>query len=145
MLFQNIVNFTPLSALAGGVLIGLGAALLLFANGRIAGISGITAGLAGVDKRWRLFFIAGLVISGTGLPYWLNWPWPAYTTPAAGVMIAGLLVGFGSRLGSGCTSGHGVCGLARLSWRSLVAVMVFMLSAMATVYVMRHLLAGGGL
>ncbi|MDA0663722.1 MAG: YeeE/YedE family protein [Proteobacteria bacterium] len=136
-------NFTPYSAAAGGALIGLGAALLLLLNGRIAGISGIVSGAlsrpAG-DTQWRLLFIAGLVL-GVGA---IVWTMPLPFTPRTGfspaiLVLAGLLVGFGSRLGSGCTSGHGVCGLARFSPRSLVATLTFMTTGIATVYVVRHL------
>lgn len=136
-------NFTPYSATAGGALIGLGAALLLLLNGRIAGISGIVSGTlsrpAG-DTQWRLLFIAGLVL-GVGA---IVWTMPLPFTPRTGfspaiLVLAGLLVGFGSRLGSGCTSGHGVCGLARFSPRSLVATLTFMTTGIATVYVVRHL------
>ena len=136
-------NFTPYSAAAGGALIGLGAALLLLLNGRIAGISGIVSGAlsrpAG-DTQWRLLFIAGLVL-GVGA---IVWTMPLPFTPRTGfspaiLVLAGLLVGFGSRLGSGCTSGHGVCGLARFSPRTLVATLTFMTTGIATVYVVRHL------
>lgn len=131
---------TPVSALTGGVLIGAAAALLLVFNGRIAGISGILGGLlkpTASDSAWRVCFLLGLAAS----------PWvysQAFALPVAQVsqdagllIIAGLLVGFGTRLGGGCTSGHGVCGIARLSPRSVVATMVFMATAMLTVY-FRH-------
>ncbi|WP_199098133.1 YeeE/YedE family protein [Dyella sp. ASV21] len=136
-----------LLATLGGVLIGLSAVLLMGALGRIAGISGIAGGLlagAGTgDRAWRYAFVLGLVVaplllalvrgdSGVGVPQ-VSWPWMA---------AAGLLVGFGTRLGSGCTSGHGVCGIARLSPRSLVATGVFMLVGIVTVLVVRHLLGG---
>ena len=139
-------NFTPLSAAIGGVLIGLAAALLLWLNGRIAGISGILTGAleqTGAPRGWRWMFLAGLV--GGGFLALL-----AGHQPAAGitgmsgpvVIAAGLLVGVGTRLGSGCTSGHGVCGIARLSVRSLAATLTFMLTASATVFVVRHVLGG---
>ena len=134
-------NFTPVSALAGGVLIGLASVWLLAANGRIAGVSGILHGLFAQppgDRVWRAAFIAGLIVAGlawrvffpTATPS-MHWGWLA---------LAGLLVGFGTRIGGGCTSGHGVCGLGRFSLRSLVAVMVFMAAGMAATFVMRHVL-----
>jgi uncharacterized membrane protein YedE/YeeE len=133
-------------ALGGGVLIGIAATLLLWLNGRIAGISGIVYGLftaPASDRAWRLAFLAGLMGVG-GLAMRLS---PAYAEPRDGfptvlLIVAGLLVGFGTRLGSGCTSGHGVCGLGRFSLRSLVAVLTFITVAIATVFVMRHV-AGG--
>ncbi|KEQ14189.1 YeeE/YedE [Endozoicomonas montiporae] len=139
MPWNEIVNFTPIHGLAGGALLGLGAAVLLLFNGRIAGFSGIISSLRVRNNLWKLAFIAGALISGTVLHQALNLPAPESQLPASGLIIAGLLVGFGTRLGNGCTSGHGVCGLSRFSLRSLVAVMVFMASAMATVFVMRHL------
>ncbi len=137
--------FTPWPSLAGGVLIGLAAALLILANGRIAGISGIVGGLlrpVTEDRGWRLAFLAGLLAA----PWvWLlASQWPAVQIDAgwAELVIAGLLVGIGTRYGAGCTSGHGVCGLSRLSPRSLVATLTFMAAGFATVFVLRHLLAG---
>jgi len=137
-------HFTPWTALAGGLLIGLAAALLLLLNGRIAGISGIIGAMlprppAG-DSAWRLAFIAGLIAAP--LAYTLAAPLPeSHITAGWGTLVAaGLLVGFGTRLGSGCTSGHGVCGLSRLSPRSLVATLTFMALGFATVFVVRHLL-----
>ena len=136
-------NFTPIIALVGGGLIGLAATLLMLTNGRIAGISGIANGLLfgddNNDKSWRLFFIVGLVI-GCGLYVFFN---PAAYQPRSGfsvvtLMIAGLLVGFGTRLGNGCTSGHGVCGLARLSVNSLIATLVFLGAGMLTVFFMTN-------
>jgi uncharacterized membrane protein YedE/YeeE len=139
-------NFTPFSALAGGSLIGLAAALLLLLNGRIAGVSGILGGIVGASVReaaWRAAFIAGLVLSpivyaasGATLPR------ISIDHSVGALIIAGLLVGFGTRLGSGCTSGHGVCGLARRSRRSLVATAVFMGTAILTVFVSRHVIGG---
>lgn len=136
-------RFTPWTALAGGVLIGLAAALFLLLNGRIAGISGILGGLlrpARRDIAWRVAFLAGLI--GAPLLYSLLAPLPLPRIEAgSGVLIAaGLLVGAGTRYGAGCTSGHGVCGLSRLSPRSLVATLSFMAAGFATVYVGRHLL-----
>jgi uncharacterized protein len=137
-------QFTPLAALAGGLLIGLAAALLLHINGRIAGISGILGGLlqrpAAGDLAWRIAFALGLIVAP--LAWRLFAPLPAIEV-ASGVpllVVAGLLVGFGSRLGSGCTSGHGVCGLSRLSPRSIVATLTFMGLGFATVFVVRHLI-----
>jgi hypothetical protein len=138
-----IENFTPVSALMGGALIGAAATMLLLLNGRIAGISGIAGGLVPPvrgDIAWRLLFVAGLVI-GAGL-YRLADPAStiAIESPTPVLVLAGLLVGVGTQLGRGCTSGHGVCGLARLSPRSLVATVVFMLVAGVTVYVVRHVI-----
>ncbi|KQZ79351.1 hypothetical protein ASD55_01140 [Rhodanobacter sp. Root561] len=135
-----------LLSVLGGVLIGVAAVLLMAALGRIAGISGIAGSLIrrGVgDRGWRIAFVAGLVIapwllwlirgdSGIGAPQ-TGLPW---------MLLAGLLVGFGTGIGSGCTSGHGVCGIARLSPRSLLATAVFMVFGIATVYVVRHLPGG---
>jgi len=138
-------QFTPLAALGGGILIGLAAALLLLANGRIAGISGITGGLlrpARGDVGWRLAFLLGLA----GAP--LAWLAAGAMPPAqidhapALLTLSGLLVGIGTRFGSGCTSGHGVCGIARLSPRSIAATACFMLAGFATVFVMRHVIGG---
>jgi len=129
--------------LAGGVLIGLAATALLWLNGRIAGVSGITAGalfpLRG-DAAWRYAFLLGLIAAGALALHWLPASAPSRVGfPPALLIVAGLLVGFGTRLGGGCTSGHGVCGLGRLSLRSLVAVGVFMLTAIVTTFVMRHI------
>jgi uncharacterized membrane protein YedE/YeeE len=137
------INFTPWTALAGGVLIGLASAMFILLNGRIAGISGILGGLlrpAPGDIGWRAAFIAGLVLAP--LVYGLFAPLPQVQIDAGSVTLigAGLLVGIGTRYGSGCTSGHGVCGISRLSPRSLVATAAFMLAGFATVFVVRHLL-----
>jgi uncharacterized membrane protein YedE/YeeE len=132
-----------LSALLGGVMIGLSATLLLLLNGRIAGISGIVNGLTQASRReewaWRAAFVAGLMAAGGMAMHWLG---PATPSPASVPVLigAGLLVGFGTRMGGGCTSGHGVCGLGRLSKRSLVAVLVFMGVAVVTVFVVRHMI-----
>ncbi|HEY0838414.1 MAG TPA: YeeE/YedE thiosulfate transporter family protein [Azospirillum sp.] len=136
-------NFTPIAALAGGALIGLSAALLLVLNGRVAGISSMLGGLVTPDRgetAWRLAFLAGLLAAP--LAYLaLGGTLPEVRPDASTALLVagGLLVGFGTRLGSGCTSGHGVCGLARLSPRSLAATAVFMAAAVATVFVARHL------
>lgn len=138
-------HFTPISALAGGLLIGLSASLLLLFKGRIAGISGIVGGLLQRQKTgdfvWRVAFILGLVFAPVLYGVVAQLPdshiesgWPA-------LVLAGLLVGFGTRFGSGCTSGHGVCGLSRLSPRSMVATLTFMGTGFITVFVARHLLA----
>ena len=130
-------------AVAGGALIGVASSLLILLNGRIAGISGILGGLlqpGSSDTGWGFTFLAGLVIAP--LVYDLLATLPVVEVEAESwlLILAGLLVGFGTRLGSGCTSGHGVCGIARLSRRSIAATLVFIGSGMLTVYVMRHLL-----
>jgi uncharacterized membrane protein YedE/YeeE len=137
-------NFTPYSALAGGVLIGISVTLLLLFNGRIAGVSGILNGLFFAEKNdrlWRLLFLTGLVLGGLlfqlGLPEFNN---PRQNYPVSLLAIGGFLVGFGARMANGCISGHGVCGLANLSVRSLVATCAFMGAGMLTVYIVRHLL-----
>ena len=139
-------NFTPVSALGGGVLIGLASVWLLAANGRIAGVSGILHGLVGGmsaqppgDRAWRAAFVAGLIVAGFAW-HFLVGGFPSREIGLGWVAAAGLLVGFGTRLGGGCTSGHGVCGLGRFSLRSLVAVIVFMAAGMAATFVVRHLL-----
>ncbi len=133
-----------LSGLLGGVLIGLSATLLLWSIGRIAGISGIVNGLGTAprsDRVWRVAFLLGLMAAGgIALQFLPDAPSRAQTGSTPLLLLAGLLVGFGTRIGGGCTSGHGVCGLGRLSWRSLAAVLTFMTTAMATVFVMRHLI-----
>ena len=136
-------HFTPYSSLAGGLLIGVAAAMFLLLNGRIMGISGILGGwlrpVAG-DIGWRVAFILGLLAAP--LAYGLAAPLPAVQVDATltTLGIAGLLVGVGTRYGSGCTSGHGVCGLSRLSLRSLVATASFMLAGFVTVFIVRHLI-----
>ena len=134
---------TALTALAGGVLIGLSASLLLLLNGRVAGVSGILNGVvfakAG-DVSWRIAFLVGLIAAGgLYMAFAPGAPLPRADFPRTGLVVAGLLVGFGTRMGNGCTSGHGVCGLGRLSVRSLVAVLTFMATAVATTFVVRHL------
>ena len=134
--------FTPWSALIGGMLIGLAAAMFALLNGRVAGISGVLGGLfkpTRGDIGWRVAFIGGLV--GASLVYRLFAALPAVQIDASYVALvgAGLLVGLGTRYGSGCTSGHGVCGLSRLSPRSLVATLAFMGAGFVTVFVVRHL------
>jgi uncharacterized protein len=137
--------FTPWSALAGGAIIGLAAAMFALVNGRIAGISGILGGLLRPtlpDTGWRVAFIAGLVAAP--LVYAAFAALPPITIDARYpvLILAGVLVGVGTRYGAGCTSGHGVCGLSRMSPRSLVATLVFMAAGFATVYVTRHLIGG---
>lgn len=134
--------FTPWASLFGGALIGLAAALLVLMNGRIAGISGILGGLlraARGERGWRLAFLAGLI--GAPLVYGMVHPLPEVQVDAGYplLIVAGLAVGIGTRYGAGCTSGHGVCGLSRLSLRSLAATLAFMLAGFVTVFVMRHI------
>lgn len=136
-------SFTPGTSLAGGLLIGLASALFLLFNGRIAGISGIVGGLlkpARGDVAWRVAFAAGLVIAP--LVYALAAPLPQVHVEASYpvLLIAGLLVGIGTRYGSGCTSGHGICGLSRRSPRSVMATVAFMFAGFVTVYIARHLI-----
>lgn len=135
-------HFTPSTALAGGVLIGIAVGVFVLLTGRIAGISGVLGGLlrpAGGDIGWRVAFLAGLV--GSPLLYRLIAPMPALRIDAGMpfLVVAGVLVGVGTRYAAGCTSGHGVCGIARLSPRSLVATLLFMGAGFATVFVVRHL------
>lgn len=142
-------SFTPWSALGGGLLIGVAATLLVLVNGRIAGVSGIVDGLIQSQGRsgWQIAFVGGLLaapwllhgfLPGAGNPsaVWSMQAWPL-------LLLAGFLVGFGARLANGCTSGHGVCGLARLSIRSLWAVLMFLGTGFATVFFVRHVLGGG--
>ena len=137
-------NFTPVGGLIGGSLIGLSTVLLILFNGRIAGISGIVGGLLatkGPEIGWRAVFVVGLLIgafvymlaTGVALPVNIQASLPV-------TVIAGLLVGFGARLGSGCTSGHGICGIARFSKRSIVATLVFFITAIMTVFLTHHVL-----
>ncbi len=139
-------NFTPLSALIGGGLIGAAIGVLLWLNGRIAGISGVLGGLLQAEpgeRAWRLAFLAGLVLGPLLYVAIEGEVKPLTVTNSLPLLIAGgLLVGFGTRLGNGCTSGHGVCGLARLSGRSLAATVSFFVTAALTVFVVRHLLGG---
>ena len=130
-------------ALAGGVLIGLAATLLLWLNGRVAGVSGILNGVIfpnAADVSWRAAFLIGLIVAaGAYMALVPAAPLPRGDYSRVALIAAGLLVGFGTRMGNGCTSGHGVCGIGRLSMRSLVAVMTFMATAIATTFVVRHL------
>jgi len=135
--------FTPTAALAGGVLIGSAAAVFALFNGRIAGISGVLGGLLGPvkgDLGWRVAFVLGLVAAPLAYAVFASVPAPRIDVGWGELAIAGLLVGIGTRYGSGCTSGHGVCGLSRLSLRSLVATATFMGAGFATVFVVRHLI-----
>jgi uncharacterized protein len=141
-----VAAFDPVFALAGGALIGLASVLLMMLIGRIAGISGILIGcfaLVGGDKSWRLAFVAGLIAApiASGL---VGYPPPTPQMPMSWTIIvsAGFLVGLGARVGGGCTSGHGVCGIARLSVRSIVATATFMTTALVVVAIMRHGLGG---
>lgn len=149
MLPVNPTEFTPWASLAGGVLIGLSAVMVMVLFGRIAGIAGITRGAIGMsgagDWSWRLSFVAGLVAAPL-LVAMLKGEAVKQTVSddLVAMGFAGLLVGVGTALGSGCTSGHGVCGLARLSKRSLTAVLTFMVAAAATVFMLRHV-AGGAI
>jgi len=139
-----VTPFTPVSALIGGALIGLSAIWLMAANGRIAGIFGIAGGLIGPsvpDRLWRLAFVAGLIAAPLIVMLAAG---PVAVTIEAGpltLIAAGLLVGVGTQMGSGCTSGHGVCGLSLFSPRSLVSVAVFMAAGAVTVFITRHLIA----
>jgi uncharacterized membrane protein YedE/YeeE len=139
-------NFTPISAAIGGALIGLSAVLLMAFTGRIAGVSGIFAGLINpqtTDRAWRAAFIAGLVAAPLGAAF-VGYAVPTPQMPGSyfAIVVGGLLVGFGTRLSSGCTSGHGICGIARLSPRSIVATGVFMATAIVVVALTHHVFAG---
>jgi uncharacterized protein len=139
-------HFTPGASLAGGVLIGVAAAIFILVCGRVLGISGILGGLLPPrrgDAAWRISFVLGLLAAPATLAWLAPASWVSAPRIEAGPLLlvaAGVLVGFGTRLGSGCTSGHGVCGVSRLSMRSLVATLSFMAAGAAVVWVMRHLL-----
>ena len=144
-------TFTPWASLGGGILIGLSAVMVMGLFGRIAGISGITKGFLGAvlatpgtprDRDWRLAFLLGLMAAPLALTLAGETVSQTVPTNLIGMAVAGLLVGLGTALGSGCTSGHGVCGLARLSLRSFAAVVTFMAAGFATVFVLRHVLGG---
>ena len=140
---ETITHFTPWSGLLGGLLIGLSAVLLLWVNGRIAGISGIVGGLlspAQGETAWRASFLIGMLAGGATYLLATGGLGVAVQVNTGLMALAGLLVGFGTRLGGGCTSGHGVCGIGRLSQRSIVATGSFMLAAAVTVFVVRHVL-----
>ena len=139
-------HFTPTASLLGGMFIGLSASAMLLANGKIAGISGIVAGLLSPTKHdilWRLVFVAGLLAGGFLLRFFSTRSFEIGSVRSGGALaLAGLLVGFGTRLGNGCTSGHGVCGISRGSKRSLIATATFMAMGAAAVYIVNHLLGG---
>lgn len=138
-------TFTPFISLGGGFAIGLGAVLLMLGLGRILGATGIMSGLLFADNRdeasWRLAMVVGM-IAAPGLIFWVTGTMPTVDVPMspAMIVIGGVIVGLGASIGSGCTSGHGVCGLSRLSVRSLVAVPTFMATAALTVYIIRHVI-----
>ncbi|AEJ05736.1 YeeE/YedE family protein [Stutzerimonas stutzeri] len=139
------INFTPWTALAGGVLIGAAAGLFVVLNGRIAGISGLLASLLerGAEGRGeKALFLLGILLAPLCWLLMAELPAAEFQTNWLGLLAAGLLVGIGTRYGSGCTSGHGVCGISRLSPRSIVATLAFMAAGFATVFVLRHLLGG---
>ncbi len=141
----DLVHFTPLASLAGGLLIGVAAALFVLGNGRVAGISGIVGGLINAvrgERVWRIAFIAGIVAAPWLWRLAAPLPAPVIEASSATLIVAGLLVGVGTRYASGCTSGHGVCGLSRGSPRSLVATGAFMAAGFVTVFVVRHLIGG---
>jgi uncharacterized protein len=141
-----MTNFTPIPAALGGLLIGGAAAALVLLAGRIAGISGIVGGLFRAprgERAWRCWFLAGLLMAPIAYVFFEPVPLTRIAAHPLTLVAAGLLVGFGTRLGGGCTSGHGVCGLARLSRRSLAATIVFMATAIATVFVVRHVVPAG--
>lgn len=143
---HNWLDFTPWSSLSGGLLIGLAAAIFILFNGRIAGVSGILGGLllpARGDAAWRVAFLAGLVLSPTIYQALFALPEIKISASLSELVIAGLLVGFGTRLCSGCTSGHGVCGISRLSPRSFVATIIFMTVGFMTVFIVRHVISLG--
>jgi hypothetical protein len=141
-----VANFTPVSAALGGALIGLSAVLLMLFTGRVAGISGISGGLLELqssDKSWRVAFIAGLILAPL-IAGWIGYGMspPQISASWMTIIVGGVLVGFGTRLGGGCTSGHGICGVARFSHRSIAATAIFVLTAVAVVAVNRHLIGG---
>ena len=139
------INFTPWAALAGGVLIGAAASLFVLLNGRIAGISGLLASLletGGEGRSEKLLFLLGILLAPLLWMLFGTLPAMVFQSGWIGLLVAGMLVGVGTRYGSGCTSGHGVCGISRLSPRSIVATVAFMVAGFATVYVLRHLLGG---
>ncbi len=142
-----MTEFTPVMSLFGGILIGLATVALMGIHGRIAGINGIVGGLLSLptsgDWAWRAAFLLGMIASPLFLAY-VTGQMPDISVPVEPVMlgIGGVLVGLGTSMGSGCTSGHGVCGMARLSARSIVATMTFMATAIVTVFVLRHVIGG---
>ena len=141
-----MANFTPISAAIGGGLIGLSAVLLMLSTGRIAGVSGIFDGLINPktsDRAWRAAFVAGLIAApATAMLVGYAVPMPQMPASYVTIVVGGLLVGFGARLGSGCTSGHGICGIARLSPRSIAATGVFMVAAIVVAALTHHVFGG---
>lgn len=138
-------NFTPYSSLAGGILLGISASILMYLNGRIAGISGIVGGIlnnpATAEKAWRAAFVVGIIGGASVYAYFF----PVSIEPrehvtTALLVVGGLIVGFGTAMGGGCTSGHGVCGISRFSLRSITATMVFLIAGIATVYIVNQVI-----
>lgn len=139
----DLISFTPYTALAGGALIGLAVALLLLTHGRIAGISGIVSGIFHArprDTQWRVAFVLGLIVAPLLYQLFSTLPESRIDASWPLLVVAGLLVGFSTRYGSGCTSGHGICGMSRLSLRSIVATLAFMVMGFVTVFVVRHVI-----
>ena len=139
----DFASFTPMASLVGGVMIGVAALLLMLLHGRVMGISGILGGIvrpaARDDLPWRLLFVAGALLGPLAVIYLVGRPVEVVPVASGLVLpVAGFLVGLGTAIGSGCTSGHGICGLARLSMRSAAAVGMFMITAVVTVYIVRH-------
>tara|TARA_B100000927_G_scaffold18774_1_gene14376 strand:- start:178 stop:612 length:435 start_codon:yes stop_codon:yes gene_type:complete len=139
----DFASFTPMASLVGGVMIGVAALLLMLLHGRVMGISGILGGIvrpaARDDVPWRLLFVAGALLGPLAMIYLVGRPVDVVPVASGLVLpVAGFLVGLGTAIGSGCTSGHGICGLARLSMRSAAAVGMFMITAVVTVYIVRH-------
>ena len=139
----DFASFTPMASLVGGVMIGVAALLLMLLHGRVMGISGILGGIvrqaARDDMLWRLLFVAGALLGPLAVIYLVGRPVDVVPVASGLVLpVAGFLVGLGTAIGSGCTSGHGICGLARLSMRSAAAVGMFMITAVVTVYIVRH-------
>jgi uncharacterized membrane protein YedE/YeeE len=136
------VHFTPWSSLAGGMIIGAAAGLLMLGAGKIMGASAILGGAIAhraADRGWRIGVLAGILLAPSVFALFSRGGAPVFTTPWPLLVVSGLLVGFGTRLGSGCTSGHGICGLSRLSPRSAVATGIFLVTAIATVFAVRHI------
>ena len=136
-------NFTPYSSLAGGILIGISASILMLLNGRIAGISGIIAGIFNTsvlsEKAWRFAFVIGLIAGASAYAYYFPIEIAVREHVSMGLLVAGgLLVGVGTAMGGGCTSGHGICGISRFSLRSITATMTFLLAGIATVYLVNY-------
>lgn len=141
----DFASFTPMASLVGGVMIGVAALLLMLLHGRVMGISGILGGIvrpaARDDMPWRLLFVAGALLGPLAVIYLVGRPVDLVSVASGLVLpVAGFLVGLGTAIGSGCTSGHGICGLARLSMRSAAAVGMFMITAVVTVYIVRHVI-----